>query len=370
MNGKCVSHFKHPGGAEQMRKLALFMGSLAITMAAGAVSSSALPFNTVYVDAYAGFDSATCGAAGQTPGTTAPCATLNQALQNSSPGGQIVVVRGNAFGPIYLTGSIAIIGPADSSFEIANSGAAPGCIGAAPGTCAASTTAGVEIVAGTSDVIKLKDVSISGGSSGTTALKVHSAFGVSLTGVKLRGGSSASLTSMMLVDSSQGSQVQIYLHNSDVGFSSFGGGISVAPTGATPIRMNINNSEVHNALFGLQAISTGLTGSANIQTLVDATQFFSFNNSAISVASSASANGAAVSLTRSAITNTGGAAFKANGAGASGILYESAITGNATGVSVVNGAGVFTYQNNEILFNGANCAPAACSTVLTAQPPS
>jgi len=353
-----------------MRKLALFTGSLAIALAAGAGSSSAVPFNVVYVDAYAGFDDATCGAAPQTPGTTAPCATLNQALQNSSPNGQIVVVRGNSFGPIYLTGPIAILGPADSSLEIFNSGAAPGCIGAAPGTCAASTTAGVEIAAGTSDVIKLQNMTISGGPMGSAALKVDSAVGVALTGVKLRGGSSSSLTAMMQVASSQGSQLQLYLHNSDVGFSSVGGGITIAPTGNTPVRMNINNSEVHNALFGLQVVSTGLTGSASIQVLVDSTQFFSFNNSAISVASSNSANGAAVSLTRSAITNTGGAAFKANGAGAGGILYESAIIGNATGVSVVNGAGVFTYQNNQILFNGTNCAPAACSTVLTAQPPS
>ena len=353
-----------------MRKLALFVGSLAIALAVGAGSSSAVPFNVVYVDAYQGFDSATCGAAPQSPGTTAPCATLNQALANSSAGGQIVIVHGNAFGPIYLTGSIAIVGPADSSFEIINSGAAPGCIGAAAGTCAASTTAGVEIAAGPNDTIKLKDVIISGGSAGTNALKVHSAFGVALTGVKLRGGSSPNLTSMMLVDSSQGSQLQFYLHNSDIAFSAVGGAIVLTPTGATPVRMNFNNSEVHNAAFGLQAISTGLTGTANIQVLVDSTQFFSFNNSAIAMASSASANGAAVSLTRSAITNTGGAALKANGAGAGGILYESAIIGNAVAVNVVNGAGVFSYQNNEILFNGVNCevnsAATACSTALTA----
>jgi hypothetical protein len=96
---------------------------------------------------------------------------------------------------------------------------------------------------------------------------------------------------------------------------------------------------------------------------------FSFNNSAISVVSSASANGAAVSLTRSAIVNTGGARLKVNGTGAGGILYESAIVGNASGVNVLNGAGVFNYQNNEILFNGNNCeingAPTACSSALT-----
>ena len=82
-----------------MRKFVLFTGSLAIALAAGAGSSSALPFNVVFVDAYQGFDSATCGGAGQSPGSTAPCATLNQALANSSAGGQIVIVHGNAFGP-------------------------------------------------------------------------------------------------------------------------------------------------------------------------------------------------------------------------------------------------------------------------------
>jgi hypothetical protein len=356
-----------------MRKLALSIGSLAIALAAGAGSSSALPFNVVYVDAYNGFDSATCGAAGQSPGTTAPCATLNQALQNSNPGGQIVVVHGNAFGPVYLTGSIAIVGPADSSFEIVNSGAAPGCIGAAAGTCAASTTAGVEIVAGTSDVIKLKDVIISGGSGGTNALKVHSAFGVSLSGVKLRGGSSASLTSMMLVDSSQGSQMQIYLHNSDVAFTSVGAAITLTPTGATPIRMNFNNSEVHNAVSGLSAVATGLTGTANIGILVDGTQFFSFNNNAIAAAASSNSNQSVVSLTRSAIVNTGGAAFRANGTGAIGVLYESAITGNAVGTNVVNGGIILSYQNNEIVGNGVNCEVGGtntpCSTALTAQSP-
>ena len=356
-----------------MRKLALFFTSLAIASAAGAGSSTALPFNVVYVDAYQGFNSATCGGAGQTPGTTAPCATLNQALQNSAAGGQIVIVHGNAFGPIYLTGSIAIVGPADTSFEIVNSGAAPGCIGAAPGTCAASTTAGVEIVAGTNDIIKLKDVIISGGSSGTTALKVHSAFGVALSGVKLRGGSSASLTAMMLVDSSQGSQMQIYLHNSDVAFTSVGAAITLTPTGATPVRMNFNNSEVHNAVSGLSAVATGLTGTANIGILVDGTQFFSFNNNAITTVASSNSNQSVVSLTRSAIVNTGGAALKSNGTGAIAVLYETAITGNAAGTNIVNGGTILSYQNNEIVGNGVNCelggANTPCSTALTAQSP-
>jgi len=166
------------------------------------------------------------------------------------------------------------------------------------------------------------------------------------------------------------------LEHCDVGVSFMpGGAIVVAPSGNTPIRMDLNHTIVHNATFGLQANSTALTGAANIQILADDTQFFSFNNSAVSMTSNSpgpnSPNGAAISITRSAVGNTGGAGFRANGMGAGGLIYESAILGNATGVNVLNGAGVFTFQNNEIAFNGIDCAVnsvgTSCSSALTQQ---
>jgi hypothetical protein len=366
-----------------MKKLALlFVNLLAVTLAAATVPSfAAPPFNDYYVDAENGTDgpsntNVTCGVVlannANTP-PTGPCATLNHALAVSSPGSNILVVHGGAFGPIYLTGAISIIGPPDKSLQIINSGAGPGCIGAAPGTCAASTTAAIEIAAGSTDSIKLRNVTVAAGSAGVNAIQFDSGFGLALTETALRGGSTTSTGAMLNVTPSSGSQVQIYIHNSDIAFSPTMGAVAVAPTGTTSVRMNFSGGEVHNAVFGLQAISTGLSGTANIQVLIDNTEFFSFNNSAISLASSNSSNGAAVSLTRSSVTNTGGAALKANGAGAGGILYESAIIGNGTGVNVVNGAGVFTYQNNEILFNGNNCevnsVPTACTSALTAQAP-
>jgi len=330
--------------------------------------------SVLFVDPENGTDTSntTCGESLATP-STGPCQSLNVALANAANGASIFITRPGVFGPIILTGPINISGPPDGEAMIQWSSTVPGCIGGSNCNGGSAATYAVDIQAGATNTVKLKNVIINANGASAAALHVGTAFGVALTKVPLRCGPGTSAPEAMLVDSSQGSQIQLYFHESDIGFCSGGGAIVVEPTGTTPVRINFNNSEVHNATFGLQAVSTGLSGNANIQVLVDSSQFFSFNNSAISVLSSASANGAAVSLTRSAIVNTGGAAIKANGMGAGGILYETAIIGNAAGVNVVNGAGVFTYQNNEIIFNGNNCevngAAAACSTALTPQAP-
>jgi hypothetical protein len=350
-----------------MRKLAWFTGSLAIALAAGAGSSSALPFNVVFVDAYQGFDSATCGAAPQSPGATAPCATLNQALQNSVAGGSIVVVHGNAFGPIYLTGSIAISGPPDNSLQIVNSGAAPGCIGAAPGTCAATTTAGIEINAASTDQIKLKNLIASAGPSGSAAILIDAAGGVSMTGVVGRGGSSTGTGAIVTVTPSTGT-LQLYIHNCDIAFSKTMGGILVQPTGSANASVEFSGGELHHAVFGLAINALSTTGS--IAGAFDSTQFFSFNNSAVSVA--ATGTGLAhVVFSRSTIVNTGGAALKVNGANAQAEIYEDVFTGDGSGVNVVGGAQVVGFGNSMIFGNGTNCliggVAAACSSAITAQ---
>jgi hypothetical protein len=350
-----------------MRKFALFTGSLVIALAAGAGSSSALPFNVVFVDAYQGFDSATCGAAPQSPGSTAPCATLNQALQNSVVGGSIVVVHGNAFGPIYLTGSIAISGPPDNSLQIVNSGAAPGCIGAAPGTCAATTTAGIEVNAASTDQIKFKNLIASAGSSGSAAILIDAAGGVSMTGVVGRGGSSPGTGAIVTATPSSGN-LQLYIHNCDIAFSKTMGGILLQPTGSANASVEFSGGELHHAVYGLQINANSTTGS--LAGAFDSTQFFSFNNSAVTV--NATGSGLAhIVFSRSTIVNTGGAALRVNGANVQAEIYEDVFTGNGSGVNVVGGAQVVGFGNSAIFGNGTNClvggVATACSTAVTAQ---
>jgi hypothetical protein len=350
-----------------MRKVGIFVGSVAVSLGLSFGPSIAAPFGTFYVDAESGTDSGTCGGPSLATVATGPCATLNQALQNASPGNNIVAVHGGAFGPIFLTGQISITGADDKSLQIINSGAAPGCIGAAPGTCAASTTAAIQVAAGANDNIKLKDLIASAGSAGTTAIQIDSARGVSLTGVAVRGGSSTSTLGMVNVTPSSGT-LQLYIHNSDIGFSATMGGVALTPSGSAGASVEFSGGEIHHAVYGLQINATSTTGS--LAGAFDSTQFFSFNNSAVSV--NGTTGVAQIVFSRSTIVNTGGAALRVSGANAHAEIFEDVFTGNGAGVNILSGAGVVGFGNSMIFGNGTNCLVAgvatACSTAISAQP--
>ena len=351
-----------------MRNLVLLLGTVAVAVTTGAASSWAVPFNSFYVDAESGTDSATCGGPSLAVVSTGPCATLNQALQNATAGSNIIVTKGGAFGPIFLGAAISIAGPEDKSLQIINSGAAPGCIGGAPGTCAVGTPAAIEINAALTDQIKLKSLLASAGSSGSEAILIESAAGVTMTGVAGRGGSSTGTGGIVTVTPSTGS-LQLYIHNCDIAFSKTMGAVLLQPSGSANASIEFSGGEIHHAVYGLQILATSTTGS--LAGAFDSTQFFSFNNSAVSVLAN-STGLAHIVFSRSTIVNTGGAALKVNGANALAEIYEDVFTGDGSGVNVVGGAQVVGFGNSAIYGNGTNClvggVPTACSTAIAAQP--
>jgi hypothetical protein len=354
-----------------MRKLASLIGTVALAVGLGTGSSWGFGF-FAYVDAENGTDSATCGGSSLANPSTGPCASLDAALGTVNSGGTIFIIKGGEFPPIYLTAPVSIIGPEDRSAVIEWANIQPGCIGGAQGSCNGHANAvyAVDVEAGPGNSVKLKNVTIHNNTGTSAALHVGAAANVSMTNVSLRAGS-VSPPQLMLVDSSQGSQLQLYFNRVDAAFNSSGGAISISPSGNTPVSANINNSEIHNAAFGIQVVATSLTGGATIAMAIDDTQFFSFNNSAVNIAAPALGDGASVRFVRSNIINTGGAALKINGAGASASLYETVITHNSAGVNLVNSGTGSSYQNNQISNNGTNCevsgASTPCSTALASQ---
>ena len=306
---------------------------------------------SAYVDPRTGADSISCGA------QTQPCATLNQALQNSNPGATIEILSGGVFGPVLFAAGASIVGPADQSAVIQWSPAAlPGCIGGGPGSCNgfASANYAVEIAAGAADMVNLKNVTLDNAGNSLGALKVGNARALALDGVVVRGGSGA-IAQMVAVQPNTGSQFQLDLSRCDIAFSATGGGLLIQPQGSTSVSAELSNSAIHNVKFGVQLDATALTGGgAGIQAVFDAMEFFSINNSAISV-SAAGAGFARANLSRSTILNTGGAAVKVNGANAVGALYQDVITGSSAGVNVLGGASMFSLGNNQIYGNGNNC---------------
>jgi hypothetical protein len=366
-----------PTEVGDMRKLALPIGIVGLAVGLGTASSWAVPSgvvdNTAFVDPENGTDSSTCGGESLSVAAQGPCRTLNQGLNNISSGGTIYITKGGIFGALLIQLPVSIIGPAGQPAVISYDGGNPGCVGGSPGSCNGFNVSfyAVDIEA-PGATVKFKNVVISNTESTLNpALHVGGAFNVSLDKVSIRVGG-GTIPEMLLIDSSQGAPLQLYLYDCDIGFSSSGGGISVAPSGNTPVSVSISNSQFHNATFGIQAIATSLTSGAGIAMAIDNTQFYAFNNSALSVVATSSGDGASVALVRSNILNTGGAALKINGAGASVTLNETAITHSSAGVNLLNGGTGSTYQNNQISNNGTNCeisgASTPCSAVLTSQP--
>lgn len=347
-----------------MRKLALLIGTAGLAVGLGTASCWAITgvvSNTAFVDPEYGADSSSCGGESLANAATGPCQTLAGALHNIAPGGEIYITKPGIFDPIYLTASVSIIGPAGAPAVIEwLGGNIPECIGGTNCNGNANANYAVEIAAGTSDTIKLKNVIITNAGGTNGALHIKSASNVSLDHVLIRGGS-GTIAQMVLVDSSQGSQLQLFLYDTDIGFSSSGGGVLIAPSGSTPVSASISNSQIHNTLFGVQTTAAELSAGSAIAMTIDDTQFFSFNNSALSVAAPSASATVSVALARSNIINTGGAALKVNGAGASASLFATVITHNAIGTNILSGGLIYSFQNSQVFYNGANCEVAGTS---------
>jgi hypothetical protein len=360
-----------------MRKLALLIGAVGLAVGPASVSSwASSPFgNYAYVDPESGTDSSNCGGTSLANPSTGPCQSVNQALNNlvivGNQGANIFILKGGLFGPIYITGKTRIIGPEDRTAQIYWSASTlPGCISAPAGSCngSAPATYAVDIEAGANKPVQLKNIVIHAGQGTNAALHVGSAAALALQNVTLNGGE-GTIPEVMLVAPSQGSEFELYMSQVELGLTNSGGGLSIAPSGATPVTVSINNSEILYALFGVQVNATSLTAGSNIAMTIDNTQFMAFTNSAVSIAAPSDDSTVSVALARSNIINSSGAALKINGSGASASLFETLITHNGTGVNLVNGGTGLSYQNNQISNNGTNCEVSSsstpCSSALT-----
>ena len=156
----------------------------------------------------------------------------------------------------------------------------------------------------------------------------------------------------------------MYFSNSDVGFNSNGGAIEVKPSGNTSFRLQFNNSEVHNAQYGLRTDASLLAGSSiNVTTLAADSKFFSFTSDATTAFSTSGTGLLNSTYNGVTILNSSGAAITSDGPQSYVFLTNSTISGNATGVQTQNGGTVYSLVNNTISKNGTNI-----SGTLTPQP--
>ena len=367
-----------------MKKLVLVAAATATFIGFGAVPSSANGISW-YINPQLGFDQTSCGGpnggGGAQPNqgaggpSSGPCLTLNQALANGTPGDNFFIQEGGTFGPIVLTGNVAINGPEDRSVVIEFlPSTLPGCLGTTAGTCNgnADATYAIDINPNASSnvTVKLKNIIVNEAAGTNASLHIGNAFNTSLTQVTLRGPNVTS--SLLFMNPSllgSNGQAQLYMSNCDVGFSNAGGGVDVVPSGATPTYVHMHNTEVHNMKYGAKFDASSMSGDA-LSVEVESSEFFAFNGSAIA-ANGTGSGFAHVALSRSAVLDSN-QAVNVNGANASLILYEDVIIGNGIGVNITSSEGAGSAGNNLIYANGngtANCEvngspSSSCSGIL------
>lgn len=235
---------------------------------------------------------------------TAPCKTFAGAISKTAAGGEIDVLDPGGFGTVTITKSITIDG------------------GGTLASILASATNGINVNAGATDVVILRNLSING--AGTT---------LGLNGINFLAGLRLIVENCTIENFSQNA-------------------ISIAPSGAAATV--ISNSTLKTSGFGISVSTANESGAVSV--LVSKTLIAQNTFSGISATVPAGKPGMGVFLDRviSQFNNTG---VLASGSGAVVTLGNSVIQGNGNGVFQTGGGIVSSFKNNEISNNGNDGTP-------------
>jgi hypothetical protein len=235
---------------------------------------------------------------------TAPCKTFAGAISKTAAGGEIDVLDPGGFGAVTITKSITIDG------------------GGTLASILASATNGINVNAGATDVIILRNLSING--AGTS---------LGLNGINF-------LAGLRLVV--ENCTVQNFSQN----------GIAIAPSNSAATF--ISNSTLKVNATGIGVSTANSAGALSVQ--VSNTRVTNGSGAGISATVPAGKPGIGIFLDRvTSVFNITG--VLANGAGAIVTLGNSVIQGNGTGVAQTSGGTVSSFKNNEISNNGNDGTP-------------
>jgi hypothetical protein len=268
---------------------------------------------------------------------SAPCQSLDYALNGVEPGGEITILDSAGYSPITITKGVTITAPP---------GVEPGIAAPAGGTA-------ITITAGPQDVVSLRGLTLEGA-------------GVAYNGIVFNSGASLTVTDCVVKDfvynnsGDTGNGIRIQpsssvnfvitnttaTHNGNVG-------ISYEPTSGSFNANGVIDHVVADSNFhGIDLITTLATGGTTVVTISNT---IASNNSCCGIFTSNGPGALKVSIDSVSVSgNTGFSGIEADNTAAKVLLGRSVITGNATGVTVANGATVYTYGDNRINLNGTD----------------
>ena len=261
---------------------------------------------------------------------TAPCKTFAGAISKTAAGGEINCIDPGGFGSVTITKAITIACE-DVEAGISN-----------------STTTGVIVNAGATDVVVLRGLDI----DSATATP-------GLNGVRFLAGAALMIEECVIRDNSSAlpngngiffapsATSELYVTNSYV-TGNGGDGIHIQPTGTGVAKVVIDGTSVsNNGLAGVKADGTSNTGGSNI-TVVNSSVSGN-TNSGVSIFNPVGGPVINIMVNHVTVSNNGAnGGLRVDGANATVRIGSSTITGNGTGTVIANSGVISSYGNNQI----------------------
>lgn len=259
---------------------------------------------------------------------TAPCKTWAGAISKTPAGGEIDALDPGGFGALTITNSITLDGGGGQVASVLVSG-----------------TDGINVAAGSSDVIILRNLRFNGivntASPGTIGISVTSAASVVIEKCEIFGFGTVGVG----VTPSTGT-LAVKIQNSFI--TNNAAGVSVAPTGTAAINMSIDGSQIDNNTGGGIKVSGTGGGTANVTITYSSVSLNASNG--VNAVSGASGN-VKVELMNDVIADNGLAAVQSNntGGGVSSVsVGSSMLSHNGSAWSVVGSATLVSFGNNQV----------------------
>jgi hypothetical protein len=264
---------------------------------------------------------------------TAPCKTFAGAISKTAAGGEINCLDPGGFGAVTITKSLTI-----------------DCHYTEGGALAGGN--GIVVNAAATDVVVLRGLDIFGVSPPTHGVRIIAGGAVSIEDCVIRRFNSANSFGISFQPTGT---TNLYVTNTTItqnGNGATGGGINIAPTGASGVgRVSIKNTNVlQNSGRGISVDMSGGTG-PGIAATIDESVISGTSGDGIAVVTPGP--GINVMVTNSSVTNNSTNGIIGVGAGAVIRVGDTTITGNA----FAGGAGVVsvsTYGDNRLDANANN----------------
>jgi hypothetical protein len=263
-----------------------------------------------------------------------PCRTFQFAHDTVAAGGEIDVLDTGGYGRLEITKAISIVNPTGVAASIA----------------VASGETAINVVAGPSDVISLRGLTLDGNGVGDTGVFFNAGGGLEMADCVVRGYIAG-------VAFEPGNPGTLALSNVSVSNTRYG--ITISPfSDNKTLSVTLNRVEVrNNSIAGLEINSNNQTGGKIDVRVVDSILTDNTQWGVDIVTSAVTDPRIDVFFLRS-VAAKNGIGVNTSGPQSTVRLAESQLTSNAQGYGAGNGSGVLSYGNNFIDNNGiVNFAP-------------